>query len=143
MSITLKVYFKGLQLSPIGAGFRIEFSHNRAGKRIRWEQSKRLMQGTIVALSPMRDMFRSICKICVVAARPIVGGLDQNPPQIDLFWGSIEDAVFDPVERKMLPNLDRCSANSDPAYLMVESRNGYFEASRDMLVALQKLETER
>ena len=96
-----------------------------------------------MALSPQRDMFRTICKVCVVAARPIVGGLDQNPPQIDLFWGRSEDTVFDPVERKLVHDLERFSANRVPAYVMIESRNGYFEASRHMLVALQKLETEK
>lgn len=84
----------------MGAAFRIEFSHERAGKQIRWKQSSRLQQGTMVALSPMTDSFRSVCKIAIVAARPIEGGLDCNPPQIDIFWGDLDDAVFDPVERK-------------------------------------------
>lgn len=30
----------------------------------------------------------------------------------------------------------------DQAYIMIEARSGYFEASRHMLVALQKLMTE-
>jgi helicase required for RNAi-mediated heterochromatin assembly 1 len=97
----VQVTFKGLLLARIGPAFRVEFSHERSEKQIRWEQSKRLIPGTIVALTPHRDMFRKICKIAVVAARSIEGGLDQNPPQIDLFWGSPDDAVFDPVERKL------------------------------------------
>ena len=87
-------------LSRLGPAFHIEFSHARAGKQIRWQQSSRLQQGTMVALSPANDNFRSICKIAIVAARPLEGGLDQNPPQIDLFWGDVDDAVFDPVEGK-------------------------------------------
>jgi helicase required for RNAi-mediated heterochromatin assembly 1 len=54
-------------------------------------------------------------------------GLEQNPPQIDLFWGDTRDAEFDPCQE----------------YIMIESRSGYFEASRHMLVAMQKLMTER
>jgi helicase required for RNAi-mediated heterochromatin assembly 1 len=109
-----------------GAAPRMEFSSERSGKRIRWKQSKRLQQGTIVALSPRSDLFRTICKVAVVGARPI-HGLEQNPPQIDLFWGDYQDAEFDPMEE----------------YVMLESRSGYFEAYRHMLVAMQKLTTER
>lgn len=80
-----------------------------------------------MALSPQRDAFASICKVGVIASRPYEGGLDRNPPQVDLFWGDSEDAAFDPAEK----------------YVMVEARQGYFEASRHMLVALQKLMSEK
>lgn len=53
----------------------------------------------MVALSPVSDMFEKVCKIAIVAARPIFEGLDQNPPMIELYWGDHNDAVFDPVER--------------------------------------------
>jgi helicase required for RNAi-mediated heterochromatin assembly 1 len=56
----------------------------------------------MVALSPATDMFNKVCKVAIVAGRPILGGLDQNPPQIDLFWGDHADAVFDPVESMVL-----------------------------------------
>lgn len=125
--IYTNITFKGLFFTRFGAASRIEFSMERSPKRVRWEQSKRLVQGTLVALSPVRDGFTKTCKVAVVAARPIEGGLDQNPPQIDLFWGDLDDIVFDPVEK----------------YIMIEARSGYFEASRHMLVALQKLMTER
>ncbi|KAF4633146.1 hypothetical protein G7Y89_g4966 [Cudoniella acicularis] len=121
------VNFRGVQLSPIGPAFRVEFSHERAGKRIRWEQSSRLIQGNIVALSPQSDCFQTQCKIAIIAARPILGGLDQNPPQVDLFWGDIKDVAFDPAEE----------------YVMIEARSSYFEASRHMLDAMQKLMTEK
>lgn len=93
--------FKGLLLARIGVAFRIEFSHRHFPKKILWNQSKRLVPGTMVALSPQNDNFQTICKIAVVAARPVEGGLDQNPPLIDLFWGDTEDAVFDPVESEI------------------------------------------
>jgi helicase required for RNAi-mediated heterochromatin assembly 1 len=120
------VHVRGLVLGHNGIAFRIEFSTARAGMQIRWEQSKRLQQGTIVALSPMTDMFRTTCKVAVVAARPIEGGLDQDRPQIDIFWGDKNDAVIDPVG----------------SYVMLEARSGYFESARHILVALQKLRTE-
>lgn len=90
--------FTGIQLSRTGPAWRVTFSCERAGKRIRWEQSKRLMQGTIVALTTRRDMFSSILKVAVVAARPIEGGLDQNPPSVDLFWADSDEAEIDLVE---------------------------------------------
>ncbi|TAQ85205.1 hypothetical protein B7494_g6473 [Chlorociboria aeruginascens] len=121
------IHIVGLQLSRAGAAFRIEFSTDRAKKQIRWGQSKRLQQGTLVALSPQQDMFESICKIAVVAARPIKGGLDQNPPQVDLFWGNNDDAFIDPTK----------------SHVMIEAHVGYFESSRHMLVAMQKLMTEQ
>lgn len=121
-----EVHVTGLNLAAVGAGFTITFSTNRAGKRIRWEQSKRLQQGTIVALSPESDMFSKKCKIAIVAARPL-SGLEKDPPEIDLFWSNPKDAVIDPAER----------------FIMIEARTGYWEASRHMLVALQKLPHER
>lgn len=62
----------------------------------------------------------------MVAARPM-SGVEQNPPQVDLFWTRIEDAEFDPSEE----------------FVMIEARSGYFEATRHMLVAMQKLMSER
>jgi helicase required for RNAi-mediated heterochromatin assembly 1 len=121
-----QVYIVGMTFSNLGPAPRIEFSYERAGKRIHWKQSKRLQQGTIVALTPVHDRFKTICKIAVVAARPLQG-VEQNPPQIDLFWGDIREADFNPLEE----------------YIMIEAKSGYFEASRHMLVAMQKLMTER
>ncbi|KAF5877161.1 putative dead box helicase protein [Botrytis fragariae] len=125
-SIYTDVHLVGLQLSHLGPAFRIEFSSDKAGKRIRWEQSSRLTQGSLVCLSPTSDKFRSICKVGTVAARPIEGGLDCDPPQVDLFFGDDEDIILNPTE----------------SYIMIQSRVGFFEAYRHVLVALQKLATE-
>lgn len=115
----------GYTFANLGAAARIEFSTERAGKRIRWPQSSRLQQGTMVALSPVHDKFKTICKVAIVAARPLAA-VEQDPPQIDIFWASIEESEFDPTEE----------------YVMVEAKSGYFEASRHMLVAMQKLMSE-
>jgi helicase required for RNAi-mediated heterochromatin assembly 1 len=70
-------------------------------------------------------MFKTICTVAVVAARPLQG-VEQNPPQVDLFWANVSEAQFDPLEK----------------YVMIEARSGYFEANRHMLVAMQKVVTE-
>ncbi|KAF7922083.1 uncharacterized protein EAE98_008294 [Botrytis deweyae] len=125
-SIYTDVHLVGLQLSHLGPAFRIEFSSDKAGKRIRWEQSSRLTQGSLLCLSPTSDKFRSICKVGTVAARPIEGGLDCDPPQVDIFFGDDEDIILNPTE----------------SYIMIQPRVGFFEAYRHVLVALQKLATE-
>ncbi|KAK8902165.1 hypothetical protein QC760_009643 [Botrytis cinerea] len=125
-SIYTDVHLVGLQLSHLGPAFKIEFSSDKAGKRIRWGQSSRLTQGSLVCLSPTSDKFRSICKVGTVAARPIDGGLDCDPPRVDIFFGNDEDIVLNPTE----------------SYIMIQARVGFFEAYRHVLVALQKLATE-
>jgi helicase required for RNAi-mediated heterochromatin assembly 1 len=52
-----------------------------------------------VALTTHRDLFNTICKVAVVAARPLVG-LEKDPPEVDIFWGDPNDAEFDPAESK-------------------------------------------
>ncbi len=56
----------------------IEFLTRRAGRRIKWQQSRRLMPGTAVALSLATDNFQTMCKIATVAQRLYAGGLDKN-----------------------------------------------------------------
>lgn len=105
-----------------GLGIRISFSLSRVGKNIRWEQSKRLISGSLVALTPVSDMFRSQCVVAVVAARP----LDLvRQHQIDIF---VKPGDMD--------------LDADVEWLMVEERSSFFEAQRHTLVALQKLTRE-
>jgi helicase required for RNAi-mediated heterochromatin assembly 1 len=100
--------------------------------------------GTVVALSPDTDMFSTICKIGVVAARPIKGGLDQNPPNIDIFWGDCEDAIIDPDQCKTsIATIYTLLIDLVVAYVMIEARTGYFEAYRHTLKALQCLRNEQ
>lgn len=112
-----QVHIVGYTLASQGFAARVEFSYERARKRIRWRQSDRLKQGTILVMSTHRDMFKRICKVVVVAARPLEG-LEQNPPQVDLYWAGPGDAEIDPQE----------------SWIMIEARSGYWEASRHMLV---------
>jgi helicase required for RNAi-mediated heterochromatin assembly 1 len=87
-------------------------------------------------------MFRSVCKVGIVAARPIEGGLDRNPPTIDIFWGDVEDATLNPTECKYSTRFLLQVLILPTAYVMIQSRLGLFEAQRHILVALQKLATE-
>ena len=120
-----KVFITGLTFSNLGIAARITFSLRRIGKKVNWEQSKRLLTGAVVALSPTRDSFKSICRVAVIAARP-KAGLEQNPPEIDIFFGAPDEVEFDPQEE----------------WIMVESRNGFYEAYRHTLRGLQMLSKE-
>lgn len=121
-----KVYITGVTFAQRGIAVRVQFSLRRAGKMIRWEQSKRLTSGTIVALTTATDMFTKVCKVAVVAARPLVG-LQQTPPVIDLFFNCTEELEIDPQQK----------------WFMVEARSGYYEAQRHTLRALQQMSCEK
>ena len=119
------IYITGITFAPRGVATRVVFSLGRIGKRIHWEQSKRLLTGSLVALTPVDDMFATKCVLAVVAARPLAG-LEQNPPEIDLYFARPADQELD------------CQKE----WVMVEERAGFFEAERHTLRALQKLANE-
>ncbi|KAL6238040.1 hypothetical protein BDW75DRAFT_228225 [Aspergillus navahoensis] len=121
-----KVYVTGLTFARRGVAFKIQFSTNRAGRNIAWEYSKRLVSGSVVALSPADDAFRTRCVIATIAARPLKG-VKLLPPEVDIFFANPSDADFD-------PQLE---------WVMVEAKQGYYEASRHVMTALQKLSHER
>jgi helicase required for RNAi-mediated heterochromatin assembly 1 len=119
------VYITALIFSPRGLATRVAFSLSRVKKHIRWEQSKRLITGSLVALSPVDDAFKTTCVLATVAARPL-SALDQNPPEIDLFFARPEEQEIDPMKK----------------WIMVECRTSFFEASRHTLMALQHMMRE-
>jgi helicase required for RNAi-mediated heterochromatin assembly 1 len=119
------VYITSVVFSPRGLATRVAFSLSRVKKHIRWEQSKRLITGSLVALSPVEDAFQTSCVLATVAARPL-SALDQNPPEIDLFFARPEDQEIDPLKK----------------WMMVECRASFFEASRHTMLALQHLMRE-
>jgi len=75
---------------------RITFSLVRSGRKILWEQSKRLLTGSLVVLTPVNDMFATKAVVATVAARPLAA-LQQNPPEIDLFIARPDDFEIDPA----------------------------------------------
>ena len=112
-------------LSNRGIALRITFSLHRTGKKILWEQSKRLITGSLVVLTPKDDMFQSKAIVATVAARPL-STLQQNPPEIDLFIARAEELEIDPAME----------------FVMVEDRGGFYEADRYTLLGLQKMMRE-
>ncbi|POS74311.1 suppressor of ascus dominance-3 [Diaporthe helianthi] len=117
--IYTKVLVKGYLMTKLSPFCRISFSTQRAGRRIQWKQAKRLTPGRIVALST--DNFEADCRVAIIAQRPIEGGLDQNPPTVDIMWACAEEAIVDP----------------DQELIMIESRNGFYEAARHAMIGLQ------
>lgn len=69
---------------------------------------------------------KDVCKLGVVAARPLVG-LAKTPPEIDLFFFRAEDMDVD----------------CQQGWIMIEERSTFFEAQRHTLVALQRLVQEQ
>jgi helicase required for RNAi-mediated heterochromatin assembly 1 len=113
-------------LTTSGIAFRVQFSTRRAGKRIHWEYSSRLIAGNIIALSPVEDSFSTKCIVGVVAARPLEN-LAKTPPEVDIYFAHPEDIKFDPQQE----------------WIMVQARSGYYEAHRHTMKALQKLSQEK
>ncbi|KAK0863231.1 hypothetical protein LTR87_016287, partial [Friedmanniomyces endolithicus] len=120
-----KVHFCGVTCANRGVALRVTFSLGRVGKKIRWDQSKRLVSGGLVVLTPTTDMFQKRAIVATVAARPLEL-LDSNPPEIDLYIARPEDMEIDPAVE----------------WIMVEDRSGFYEADKHTLVALQRMMRE-
>ncbi|KAK6223420.1 hypothetical protein LQW54_000538 [Pestalotiopsis sp. IQ-011] len=115
-----KVAVTGYLMSALGPICRVQFSTERAGAKIRWSTSKRLTPGTLLAVTTAKDNFTSICMTAVVMARN-AEDVNKNSPTVDIQWADSKQMVFDPTEE----------------LVMIESRNGFFEAVRHTLVGLQ------
>lgn len=124
-SIYEKVHIIGFTFANTGIGAKVTFSVRRVGKKILWDQSKRLVSGSMVALTPAKDMFKTACRVAIVAARPLAG-VQRNPPEVDLFFASPGEIEIDPQQE----------------WVMVECRDGYFEAYRHTLRSLQRMSIE-
>lgn len=120
------MYITRCTLANRGVAFRVQFSTTRAGKKILWQFSSRLITGSIVALSPTSDSFRSKCIVATVATR-VLENVQKNPPEVDLFFANADDVSFDPHQE----------------WIMVEARSGYFEAYRHTMTTLQKISKEK
>ncbi|PNY23393.1 Helicase required for RNAi-mediated heterochromatin assembly 1 [Tolypocladium capitatum] len=114
--IYTEVRVHGYSLRKIGASCRLSFSTAPSQKPGR--QSERLTPGTLVALSPRSDGFRSRCVVATVAIQPVE---DDSPPVIELFWANDGDAIIDPTLESV----------------MLEPKGGYFEPLRHTMVGLQ------
>lgn len=127
-SVYEQVHVTGFTFARRGIAARIKFTTRRAKRRINWENSKRLVSGSIVALLPSdkKPVDLNDMTVAVVAARPLAGVLCE-PPEIDIYFGRTEDIQIDPQKE----------------WIMIEAKQGYFEAYRHTLRALQKLSQEK
>ncbi|GAP86701.2 putative ATP binding protein [Rosellinia necatrix] len=114
-----RVFVQGYLMTRLGPMCRIQFSTERAEKKIRWTQTRRLRTGSLVALSSAKDNFRTLCMPAIIADHDIRNSL--VPPNIQIFWANTDDAILDPTME----------------LVMLESRSGYFEAVRHCMVGLQ------
>lgn len=123
------MYITGLTLGTDGIAHKLEFHTDRVEKKIAWPQSKRLKPGTLVALTPtepLPEIFHHRCLVGIVAARPLID-VEAPTPSIDVYF---TDAAAMDID----PQLE---------YMMVEASNGYFEAVRHTLLALQHMRHEK
>lgn len=127
-SVYDQAHIVGFTFARRGIAARLKFSTHRSGKRIKWQNSKRLVSGSIVALLPAKTKTIKFDElvVAVVAARPLAGVLCE-PPEIDIYFGRSGDIQLD----------------SQKEWIMIEAKQGYFEAYRHTLRALQKLAREK
>jgi len=116
----------GLTFTFKGIASRIRFSTARSGRKVQWSSSKRLTSGTLVALTPKDDHFNTKCILAVVAARPLQNLETDEAPEVDILFGDLDDLEID----------------SQNSYIMIEATQGYYEAYRHTLRALQKQSQE-
>lgn len=102
---------------------RMSFSTNRAQRRIVWETSSRLKNGSLLAVSPVSDMFKTQVFPATVAARPL-SLLNGKVPEVDLYFPY--NVVFDPAVE----------------YMIIEESSSYFESTRDNMMVLQRMTIE-
>lgn len=102
----------------------MSFSTYRCQVDIVWGVSKRLMQGSLVVITPAKDMFATQAIVGVVAARSETL-IEKDPPEVEIFCEY--DNVLDPSVE----------------YLLIEERSTYFEAHRNNMLALQRMAVEK
>ena len=118
-----------MMVTRAGIALRVEFSATMIGKIIHWAKSKRLRSGSLVALSPALDDFKTKCVPAIVASR-LLENLEVEAPEKPSIWVYIGDSKqidIDPQQK----------------WTMIECTQGYWEAYRYTLQALQKVRIEK
>ncbi|KAK1726143.1 P-loop containing nucleoside triphosphate hydrolase protein [Colletotrichum acutatum] len=119
------VFVCGINNIRLGVMVRVTFSAVRARQLINWPASQRVVPGTIVALSPASDHFRTQCIVAVVTGRyDELAGNSTAPPPLDLEFSD--------------PSITAGFMELDQEYVMVEARSNYFEAVRHVLEGLKQ-----
>lgn len=118
-----QVRVSGITFDPFGIAIRVSFSLSKVGKKVKWDQSRRLQKGSIVVLM---NLDKTEYKVATVAARPL-DNLMKNPPEVDLFFSN--------------PSKD-LDLDCTQEWVMIEEMSGFFESQRHTLTALQRMTTE-
>jgi helicase required for RNAi-mediated heterochromatin assembly 1 len=118
----------------MGVVGRLAFDTDRSDTRIHWDTAQRLGTGSLVALSPVGDNFKSKCWVATVACRILKGGLTpgenegpETPPRIHILWADQSTAVMDPTVMMV----------------MIETCQGYYEAVKHGMAGLRDAAKER
>ncbi|KAI9485981.1 MAG: RNA helicase [Benjaminiella poitrasii] len=103
--------------------------------RVNWNQSKRLMPGSLVLLS--KDHFQKDLKIATVVERgdEPMRGPNRFEYMVDLYLE--RDNENDPL------GFGDPSLSSEDTYIMIEATDGYFEAYRHVLGVFQRIAPEK
>ncbi|KAF9872164.1 dead box helicase [Colletotrichum karsti] len=120
-----EVFVRGANIIRLGVMVRVTFSAIRTRQLVNWPASQRLVPGTVVALSPISDNFKTQCIVAVVTGR-YDEAIDSpvTPPPLDL-------EIHDP----------QATANTmepDQEFVMIEARSNYFEAVRHVMEGLKQ-----
>ena len=100
-----------------------------------WDKSDCFTPESLVVLSPASDNFRTICLTALVETNPWDQANQDLPREerakrprlVEFVWTDPGTAIIDPSTE----------------LVMLESRNGYFESNRHILVGLQHSAMER
>ncbi|KAM4060985.1 AAA domain-containing protein [Hirsutella rhossiliensis] len=118
-SVFTEVYVRGIVLTRAGPACRAILSMKHPRPERPGSQADCLMPGSLVALTPRSDSFRTKCFVATVANR--FEGVDTRPPVVELFWADEGDAVVDPTLE----------------LVMLEPKGQYFESIRHTMTGLQ------
>ncbi|KEY65253.1 hypothetical protein S7711_01773 [Stachybotrys chartarum IBT 7711] len=124
--IYTKVFVLGYAFSRRGAACRVSFRTERSTESVVWSQCNRLKDGSVVALAPKSDGFKTKCMIGVIStlyAKNVqdASGEVKSFPEVDVYFAIQTDAIID-------PNIEM---------VMIESTSGYYESIRHVMVGLQ------
>ncbi|ODA84192.1 hypothetical protein RJ55_02710 [Drechmeria coniospora] len=111
----VKVKIHGYIIRNSRAACRVSFSTDNDDSEMLGTAPERLLPGTLVALTPRADGFRTKCLVATVAA------CSDSGSAVELTWALDTDAVMDPTT----------------IFVMLEPKHGYFEANRHIMLGLQ------
>ena len=86
-------------MSKEGLALKLEFSTRRSGVIIRWENTRRLKPGTMVALTPKKNPFKTKCVVAIVAGSCIEHNRSgKKRPTIPVWVEDLDQVEVDPLD---------------------------------------------